>query len=172
MKNALNQQKGFTIIELVVVMVVIGVLSAVALPRLFDLAGQARQSAVISITSSLKTAGELAHTQWIAAGQPTSVAVGDTVFFTGTQGYPLNVTVAASPAGLTSVVAQDCIDLWNALLKNPPIASADTDCLALNTCKFKVTVAASTCTFTDKGNNEITYDTTNGNVTSTVDTVY
>lgn len=48
-----KQQSGFTLIELVMVIVILGILAAVAVPKFIDLEGTARQAAVDGIAGGL-----------------------------------------------------------------------------------------------------------------------
>ncbi len=50
------RQQGFTLIELVIVIVIIGILAAIALPKMTDLAGNARAATVKGVAGSLASA--------------------------------------------------------------------------------------------------------------------
>ena len=56
-------QKGFTLIELVMVIVILGVLAAVALPKFVDLKGDAQQAAMSGVAGAAAKHGR-------AVGQP------------------------------------------------------------------------------------------------------
>lgn len=71
----INKQAGFTLIELIMVIVILGVLSAFALPRFADLGGQARAATINGVAGSLKAAANIAHAQWLAEGDATSTEV-------------------------------------------------------------------------------------------------
>lgn len=56
-----TQQRGFTLIELVVVIVILGILAAFAVPRFMGMEGEARASTVKSFGGSLRAAAALAR---------------------------------------------------------------------------------------------------------------
>ena len=69
-----KQQSGFTLIELVLVIVILGILAATALPRFTDLSVQARSAAVNGLAGSVRSAAALAHATALAKNQ-TGAAV-------------------------------------------------------------------------------------------------
>ena len=67
-----NRQAGFTLIELVVVIIILSVLAAIALPRFINLGTQARTASVNGVAGGLRAAVAIVRSQYIALGLTTS----------------------------------------------------------------------------------------------------
>ena len=84
-----RRSEGFTLIELIVVILVLGILAAIAAPRFVDLTGQARIAAMNGLRAAVQSAVTLANALQTAQGLTANQSVtieGATVLMTN--GYP------------------------------------------------------------------------------------
>ncbi len=127
-----NRQAGFTLIELIMVIVILGILSAFALPKFADLTGSAETASSEGARASVKSSAAIAHAQWLANGSTGNVAMEDiTVIMVG--GYPTgedSVVNICNAAGLDS--AFTCTSTGTGVANDPHI----------------MTIASSGCSFT------------------------
>ena len=94
MKVKANQQ-GFTLIELVVVIVILGILAVTAAPKFIDLTGDAKSSVVQAVKASLSSARDLAHAKVVVNGNLNASAIsiaGENITLSGA--YPAATSIA------------------------------------------------------------------------------
>jgi len=115
-----DNQKGFTIVELVVVIIILGILAATALPRFLDVTEDAHLATVKGIEGAFKSGVNLWKAHYVANNKPASASIDGsaTIHFNSTNGWPAAV-------GDDTVSAADCAILWTAILgTNAPALSA------------------------------------------------
>ncbi|MCL1075320.1 pilus assembly FimT family protein [Shewanella dokdonensis] len=110
--------QGFSLIELVIVIVILGLLAATAIPRFLNVTDDAENASLEGVTGGLATAVAFVRSQWEVDGRNnTNVTLdGTTVSLDSRFGYPTGLT-NTSATGMTSA---SCQEVFNNVLQSAP----------------------------------------------------
>ena len=106
MNNRKSNQSGFTLIELIVVIVILGILAATALPKFSNLQGDARAAKMNGAVGAISAANALAHATQLAQSLAANSSISmDGVTITMLNQYPDN-----SASGIISAANLATVD--------------------------------------------------------------
>lgn len=167
----MKRHEAFTLIELVVVIALLGILAAAALPRMMKSYDGAHESSVTATGGALASAVILLRSQWVTNGArgtvDSVVGYGDDDIATTTVGWPSDAgqgTGSNHSAAIAGDAAR-CVRLWRALLvvNAPTVSQASSDSVDY----LAQAPGGSICRYTylmDDDNSRIEYNLDTGSV--------
>jgi len=144
MRQPSNEQ-GFTLIELIVVIVILGILAAFAIPRFVNLQNDARSSVLQGVAGSLQAASALVYSKSLINGATglasSSANIGQGVVIATAYGYPTAGSVSQALQNLTNISTNNSGTFW------PTSASNSANCKVVYTAATSSIAPATVSTY-------------------------
>lgn len=169
-----RKQKGFTLIELVVVIAILAILAAFALPRFAQLSEQAHNSSIQGTAGALSAGVALVKAQWVSNGSTAaSTSVDGFGDFPAGSGVAVNDDGwATSTNGTTGAPNETrCVQIWQGLLQSNAPTVATATAANANADYWASVTGTTACEYEyqlDGETNTITYDTADGSVVTSI----
>ncbi len=190
----MKRNAGFSLVELVVVIVVLGLLAVASLPRFLDVTDSAQKASIECVAGGYATAVLSARAQWEAEQRPRALPNnknsnfvdydGDFFQLTSSEdagsdlrdGYPIAFAGDTQPTGAspTALTETACVELFANLLQNPPTIGTETEADADASIKYSAELVNGNCRYTQRGSNQsasqhyFDYDASKGSVEVTL----
>ena len=129
-RRPLNYSKGFTLAELVIVLILVGILAASIVPKFMDTLDETKLSQAQGVAAALRSGVNMVRATFVTQGYTTRVqdlpGFGDGTIDTNNIGYPIGIDKGNANENIGRGNA-GCVGLWDGVLSNRPTVAHNND---------------------------------------------